>query len=181
MHFKMNFMLCELNLNFKSIEKKSEWRRFPPLQGLTDRVHIIQNNCTLWSECECFFWCQHRSTCPPKSCTRLYLVDIQHLSILCRPENKQLYFPYSFAPRVVNTIQVLPLRCIFWSFESPTVRGGDSESIRVDRHRSLVWGGQKSLPELLSLRRSSLDLGIEFTHVQLFTSLFGKSIKFPDL
>ena len=55
MHFKMNFMLYELNLNFKSIEKKGEWRRFPPLQGSTDRVHIIQNNCTLWGDCECFF------------------------------------------------------------------------------------------------------------------------------
>lgn len=56
MHFKMvNFMLYELNRNFKSIEKKSEWRRFPPLQGSTDRVHMIQNNCTLWGECRCFF------------------------------------------------------------------------------------------------------------------------------
>ena len=55
MHFKMvNFMLYELNLNFKSIEKKSEWRRFPPLQGSTDRVHMIQNSCTLWGECRCF-------------------------------------------------------------------------------------------------------------------------------
>lgn len=39
MQFKMvNFMLYELNLNFKSIEKKSEWRRFPPLQGSTECI-----------------------------------------------------------------------------------------------------------------------------------------------
>lgn len=176
----VNFMLYELNLNFKSVEKKGEWRRFPPLQYSADRVPVIGNNCTPCGECECFV-SVNTSTCPPKSCTSPYLVSSQHLSILCRPANRQLCFAYSLALRLVNTIQVLPLRCIFWSFESAAVRGGDSESIKVDRHRSLVWRGQKSLPEPLSLRRSSLDLGIEFTQIQLFTSLFGKSIKFPDL
>lgn len=46
-------MLYELNLNFKSVEKKSEWRRFPPLQGSTDRVPMIQNNRTPCGECQC--------------------------------------------------------------------------------------------------------------------------------
>lgn len=50
----VNFILYELNLNFKSVEKKGEWRRFPPLQDSADRVPVIRNSCTPCGECECF-------------------------------------------------------------------------------------------------------------------------------
>lgn len=47
-------MLYELNLNFKSIERKKVSGEISSPPGL-NRVHMIQNNCTLWGECRCFF------------------------------------------------------------------------------------------------------------------------------